>query len=182
MTIESAVAAGSCGPGVAAGAVFDRMAAGYDQRFTRSLIGRAQREAVWEVLASSFHSGDNVLEINCGTGEDAIFLASRGVSVLACDASEQMVAAAEQRLQRESGVLPVVFCQLPTERLHELQPVQKFDGAFSNFSGLNCVADLKQVAASLAGLVEDEDRVRAVFFDAVLLNGDSLLRQPRDVG
>ena len=163
MTLEGAVATNACGSGITAGAVFDRMAAEYDQRFTRSLIGRAQREAVWEVLRSTFHAGDNVLEMNCGTGEDAIFLAGRGVSVFACDASEQMIATAEQRLQGERAALPVVFCQLPTERLQELQPAQRFDGAFSNFSGLNCVADLKQVAASLALLLKDGGRLVLCF-------------------
>jgi hypothetical protein len=47
-----------------------------------------------------------------------------------------------------------MFCQLSTERIGELRPETQFDGAFSNFSGLNCIADLGAVAASLAGLVK----------------------------
>ncbi|HTF69211.1 MAG TPA: methyltransferase domain-containing protein, partial [Edaphobacter sp.] len=83
----------------AAGAAFDRIAQDYDQKFTDSLIGRAQRDAVWKVLRRTFRTNDNILELNCGTGEDAIFLASNGISVFALDASPQMISRAEQRLQ-----------------------------------------------------------------------------------
>ncbi len=137
-----------------AGAVFDQIAMEYDQLFTDSLIGRAQRDAVWKVLTATFKPKDNILELNCGTGEDAIFLGSRGVSLFACDASKQMIAIAEQRLC-DSPAVPVVFCHLPTERIRELNPETMFDGAFSNFSGLNCIEDLGAVATSLTDLVKE---------------------------
>jgi ubiquinone/menaquinone biosynthesis C-methylase UbiE len=141
-------------PVSAAGAAFDRIAQDYDLTFTDSLIGRAQRNAVWKVLTRTFRANEKVLELNCGTGEDAIFLAAKGVSVLALDASPQMIARAEQRLQQNSSQIPVVFCELPTERIGELHPETQFDGALSNFSGLNCISDLDAVASSLAGLVK----------------------------
>src|SRR5258708_13961969 len=126
----------------AAGTAFDQLAADYDQRFTYSIIGRAQRNAVWKILTNTFKANDNILELNCGTGEDAIFLAGRGVSVFACDASQQMIARSEQRLTRQSTLLPVVFCHLPTERISELRPEFRFSCAFSNFSGVKCIRDL----------------------------------------
>jgi len=137
-----------------AGTVFDQLAAEYDQIFTDSIIGRAQRDSIWKILTNTFKANDNILELNCGTGEDAIFLAGRGVSVFACDASQQMIARAEQRLCRKSSILPVVFCHLPTERIGELHPELRFDGAFSNFSGLNCIDDLRAVASALSDLVK----------------------------
>ena len=95
--------------GSAAGAAFDRIAEDYDQRFTDTLIGRAQRDAVWRVLAQTWKKDDRVLELNCGTGEDAIFLAGNGISVLACDASRQMIAKAQQHLKHHPDRLPVFF-------------------------------------------------------------------------
>jgi SAM-dependent methyltransferase len=139
-------------PGFAAGAVFDRLAEGYDHDFTNSRIGRAQRSEVWRVLRKIFSANDSILELNCGTGEDAFFLAAQGTSVFSCDASQQMVLRAEQRLRQCEELLPVVFCQLPTERISELNPPTPFDGVFSNFSGLNCVADLAPLSAGLAKL------------------------------
>src|SRR5258707_15591100 len=78
-------------------AAFDRVAETYDATFTESLIGRAQRNVVWNALQRAFRPGDFVLELNCGTGEDAFFLAKFGISVLACDASPRMIEVAEHR-------------------------------------------------------------------------------------
>jgi ubiquinone/menaquinone biosynthesis C-methylase UbiE len=150
-------------PGSAAGNAFDRIAENYDRIFTDSLIGRAQRDAVWKVLTRTFRRNDNILELNCGTGEDAIFLAGKGISVFACDASQQMVAKAEQRLRHSSPQTSAVFCELPTERIGELHPETQFDGAFSNFSGLNCIADLSVVASSLESLIKQNGRLILCF-------------------
>jgi ubiquinone/menaquinone biosynthesis C-methylase UbiE len=133
--------------------VFDQMASEYDDVFTNSMIGRAQRDAIWVVLTQVFKIGDHVLELNCGTGEDALFLARNGASVTACDASERMIQIATGRLRKEAPAVPVQFNLLPTERIRELNPSTEFDGVFSNFSGLNCVPDLKRTAEDLATLL-----------------------------
>ena len=149
------ITAASAEAGAQAGAAFNRIASTYDVSFTNSLIGRAQRNAVWQVLGRIFSAPDNILELNCGTGEDALHLGSEGISVFACDASLEMIACADQRLTRRLPRPPVVFCHLPTERIDTLNPDQRFDGIFSNFSGLNCVRDLRAVSVALSGLVKD---------------------------
>jgi SAM-dependent methyltransferase len=149
--------------GAHAGQVFDRLATTYDRDFTESLIGRAQRNAVWKEMLKVFHPQDNILELNCGTGEDAFFMASYGISVFACDASQQMILRAEQRLHHKSQSLPVVFCHLSTERIAELSPYRRFDGVFSNFSGLNCIEDLKPVATALSSLLHHNNRLLLCF-------------------
>jgi SAM-dependent methyltransferase len=108
------------------------------------------------VLARTFHAGDRILELNCGTGEDALFLGRHGISVLACDASPEMVAVGERRLLAESIGTAIEFRQLPTEQILHLGATFSFDGVFSNFSGLNCVADLHPTAAALSALVHPE--------------------------
>jgi ubiquinone/menaquinone biosynthesis C-methylase UbiE len=132
---------------------FDSLAAKYDDLFTRSMIGRAQRGVVWDALIDTFEPGSHILELNCGTGEDALFLAGHDVSVLACDASAQMIDTARQRMQSEDPEASIEFQVLATEHLSKLGRQELFDGAFSNFSGLNCVADLHLTAHQLAGLV-----------------------------
>lgn len=134
----------------AVGAAFDTMADHYDDLFTYSIVGRAQREVVWGRAAATFLPGSHILEINCGTGEDALFLANRGIRVTACDASGQMIERAKARKELEAPEASINFRVLPTERLCELPKEPLFDGAFSNFSGLNCVADLRTVANELA--------------------------------
>ncbi len=134
----------------AAGRAFDSVAEAYDGLFTNSLIGRAQRSVVWKRAAALFPAGSRVLELNCGTGEDAAFLASRGVAVTACDVSARMIEQAQQRRVVEGGGGSVEYHVLPSEQIDELPSQQFFDGAFSNFSGLNCVSDLSDVAGQLA--------------------------------
>src|ERR1700739_4400499 len=99
---------------------FDSLAAKYDDLFTRSLIGRAQREVVWDALIDTFEPGAQILELNCGTGEDALFLAEHDVSVLACDASARMIDTARRRMQSEDPEAPIEFRVLATEHLSKL--------------------------------------------------------------
>jgi ubiquinone/menaquinone biosynthesis C-methylase UbiE len=132
---------------------FDSIAANYDDLFTHSLIGRAQRGVVWDVLLDTFEPGAHILELNCGTGEDALFLARHDISVVACDGSEGMIRTARKRQQQEAPDAPIHFKLLPTEQLAELHPGHSFDGVLSNFSGLNCVSHLDPVVWNLASLV-----------------------------
>jgi ubiquinone/menaquinone biosynthesis C-methylase UbiE len=134
-------------------APFDVLADTYDEVFTRSLIGQAQRAQVWRVLELAFSPGQRLLEINCGTGEDALFLAQRGLSVLACDSSPRMIRVARSRKSAEAPGADIEFRLLPTERLNQL-PRDEFDGAFSNFGGLNCVEDMGTAAAELAKVLK----------------------------
>lgn len=126
----------------------------YGEVFAETLIGRMTREVVWEALDAGFKPGSRVLEVNCGTGIDAIHLARRGVSVLACDISPRMVEIARESAE-EAGVHPrPSFRVLPTEQLATLESELKLDGAFSNFCGLNCVQDLPGVGRNLARLIK----------------------------
>ena len=137
---------------VTAAAAFDRVADSYDETFTDSAIGRAQRKQVWTRLLTAFAPGERILELNCGTGEDARFLAERGRSVVACDASSAMIEVARRRTQA-SDLRNLHFAQLANEDLDLMPCEPSFDGAFSNFSGLNCLEDLRPLAMNLAELV-----------------------------
>jgi ubiquinone/menaquinone biosynthesis C-methylase UbiE len=143
----------------AAGIAFDQVAGSYDEVFTHSAIGRAQRSQVWTRLLAAFPPGSRILELNCGTGEDARFLAERGRSIVACDASDSMIEVAKNRVPDNATAANLEFLRLANEDLAQFPGRREFDGAFSNFSGLNCVADLRPVAASLAGLVKPGGRL-----------------------
>src|ERR1700757_746700 len=110
-----------------AGSAFDAIAESYDSLFTMSMIGRTQRAAVWRKAQSVFRAGDRVLELNCGTGIDALFLASLGVKVTACDASPRMIEQAQTQKAMENPWAPVDFRVLCTEHLDELPPDLRFD-------------------------------------------------------
>lgn len=134
---------------------FDTMAADYDRQFTHSLIGRLMREAVWRRMDARFREGDCVLEMNCGTGEDALHLASRGVRVLATDVSAAMVEQTRAKAAASAFGGLIEARQTAWEDLADLAGVSaRFDGALSNFGGLNCVADLHGAAEGLARFIK----------------------------
>jgi SAM-dependent methyltransferase len=128
---------------------FDDLAADYDAQFTAGVIGSRLRRAVWRRLEARFRPGHRVLEVNCGTGEDAVFLGKRGVRVLATDLSAPMVERARRKVAEAGLDDRVEVRQLALEHLEGLD-APPFDGALSNFGGLNCVADLAGTARGLA--------------------------------
>ena len=130
--------------GAVAAALFDRLAARYDALWTTTPIGRAQRDLVWRDMDPLFQPGDRILDIGCGTGEDAAHFAARGLSVYATDPSPAMIQVAAAR-----GGFAVAVRS--AEELAQIGG--QFDGAISNFGALNCVKDLPGVASSLAALV-----------------------------
>jgi ubiquinone/menaquinone biosynthesis C-methylase UbiE len=122
------------------GGGFDALAATYDAGFTQTPLGRRLRARVWACLERHFRPGQHILEVGCGTGEDAIWLAQRGISVTATDASAEMLMVAERKAARAGVAGRVVTRQLALEALAEADFERVFDGLLSDFGALNCVA------------------------------------------
>jgi len=134
---------------------FDTIAERYDATFTWSTIGQVQRDPVWDELKKSFHPGDRILDIGCGTGVDARFLAEHGIDVVACDSSACMLRIAEQRIAGPPKLAGSVQLRLlPAEEVSSLRDVGPFDGAFSNFGAVNCVEDIAKLASDLELLLK----------------------------
>jgi ubiquinone/menaquinone biosynthesis C-methylase UbiE len=126
-----------------AGAAFDRLAARYDDLWTNTEVGRLQRAAVWRDVRPLFHPGDRILDLGCGTGEDAVRFKNAGMHVKAVDSSPEMVRQAHDR-----GVAARV---LSIEDIDCLPGT--FDGVLSNFGALNCVEYMAELRAPLSRLV-----------------------------
>lgn len=143
---------------------FDDAAEGYDRSFTDTWIGREFRAAVWRSIEPLFGSGDRVLELGCGTGEDTVWLARRGVRIVATDASRSMLEKTRAKIAA-ACVEPLV-----ETRMVDLARIEQdsadlrgpFDGVLSNFGPLNCVADRRPVAQALASLVRPGGRAVVV--------------------
>ena len=131
-------------------AAFDELAGDYDTDFTRTALGSALRRLVWSRTDQVFAGASRILDLGCGTGEDALRLAARGASVLGIDAAAAMVAAASEKARRAGCETRAQFRCLPIEQLNHGLSGEVFEGVLSNFGALNCVSDLGQVTADLA--------------------------------
>lgn len=111
---------------------FDKAAHSYDQTFTQTCIGKAQRERVWLYIdRNKFPEKSKVLELNCGTGEDAFRWSERKMNVLATDLSNEMIQVAKSK-----------FPSLAFQRLDirdSGEAMREKDIIFSNFGGFNCL-------------------------------------------
>jgi ubiquinone/menaquinone biosynthesis C-methylase UbiE len=141
-------------------AVFDQFAHDYDEHFG-GILGRMYRRAVWRWLDAAFQPGEMVLELSCGTGEDALHLAERGVQILGTDPSAGMLEVARKKILAENATDRIQLRRLAIEQLPALHGefAGKFSGAFSNFGGLNFVADVPAASRALAELVRPGGRV-----------------------
>ncbi|GAB4424772.1 MAG: class I SAM-dependent methyltransferase [Anaerolineae bacterium] len=135
---------------------FDAFAPAYDAGFTHTRLGRWLRERVWRVLADVSQPGQRVLELACGTGEDALWLARRGLSVVATDGSGLMLRVARGKTTCGGGAGNVAPVRLPLQQIIAgAAPFAgpQFDGVLSNFGGLNTIGDWRGLARGLSLLV-----------------------------
>jgi 2-polyprenyl-3-methyl-5-hydroxy-6-metoxy-1,4-benzoquinol methylase len=128
-------------------AAFDTAARRYDADFTMSQLGVWLRHRVWQVLEGACQPGQRVLELGCGTGEDAVWLARRGVSVVATDASATMLSVAERKAHQAGVRVRIKLAQVDAARL---AVGGTYDAALADFGVLNCVPDRRALGHSLA--------------------------------
>lgn len=131
---------------------FDAEAPGYDQGFGRNPVGLLFRYVFQERLRARLQKGERVLDLGCGTGEDALFLAGQGVFVQAIDVAPGMIERARAKAaERGLGEDRVRFELRAAEDVAGAG--QGFDGAYSGFGALNC-AHLPSVAKGLASALK----------------------------
>ena len=152
-------------------APFDTTAHHYDAEFTQTAVGRLQRSVVWDFLLKNAPPppAARCLELNCGTGTDALWMAQQGYRVLATDISPKMVAVTQAKLQAaglseqaEAAVLDLR--NLSAASLQQVGRSEKPVLVFSNFGGLNCVSptDLQAFGKKIPDLLVPGGRFVAV--------------------
>ncbi len=152
---------------------FDKAAVDYDREFTESSIGRLLRNGVWNylgrVLAGSRRS--DILELNCGTGEDAVFFARRGHRVVATDISPEMLKVAANKIGHTGLKDRVELKEMDIREVSSAFSGRRFDLVFSDFGGMNCLSphDLSAMAGDLTRHLRSGDRFISVVMGKVCL-------------
>jgi len=127
---------------------FSRTAARYDSFADDHPHLTRMREQVYATFARHVPTGSRVLELNAGTGTDAVALARRGYLVHATDVAPGMLARIAPKAAR-TGVTERVSVQACS--FLELGDVwhAPFDAVLSDLGGLNCAPDLSVVARGI---------------------------------
>jgi ubiquinone/menaquinone biosynthesis C-methylase UbiE len=147
---------------------FNVLADTYDAAFTESLIGQAQRNVSYKWLQPLLAAkpGMQLLEINCGTGADAYWMASQGHSVIATDGSPAMIDKAKQKTAITNAAGEPVFQTCAFDELHTTFHNRQFDAIVSNFAGLNCEspAGMTKLSTQLQSLIRPGGYLAVVLF------------------
>lgn len=128
---------------------FDRIADSFDSNLENETTARL-REKLYLIVESLVRPGSIVLDINCGTGIDALHLAHMGYRIWGADISRNMVAAAKRKLKK-SELRNAEFIVSSFDHLSP-EEVPMADLTFSNFGGLNCTSDLVSAASAIAAV------------------------------
>src|SRR5262245_42860700 len=124
------------------------------------------RRQIHEHCLRHFKTGEYILELNCGTGIDALFFATHGMNIHATDISEGMLNELQKKISAGNlqEKITIQKCSFT-----ELEKVEKknFDCIFSDFGGLNCVADIESVIQSFRHLLKPGGIVTLVIMPPV---------------
>jgi ubiquinone/menaquinone biosynthesis C-methylase UbiE len=102
--------------------------------------------------------GDKILELNSGTGIDAVFFAEKGFDVHCTDLSDGMIEQIKRKIEKLKQPGKITFQQCSYTELNKIKG-KKFDFIFSNFGGLNCIPDLKEVTKFFPSLLNNNGRI-----------------------
>ena len=125
----------------------------FDQIYSDDIVINYKRSRVREHLLKYLKAESKILELNAGTGEDAIFLAKLGHSVHATDISSGMLEKLEEKVLSHRLADSVTSELCSYTQLDNLKNKGPFDCIFSNFAGLNCTGDLDVVLSSFGNLL-----------------------------
>lgn len=137
-----------------AATAFTAQAKKFDELYSRNTIIEYKRERVRSHLKKFFQPGDFILELNSGTGDDAIWLAQQNCKVHATDISIGMQEVMKKKIKatKFENLINYEICSFTA--LENLRQKGPFDIIFSNFAGLNCTRDLDKTLTSFSALLK----------------------------
>jgi ubiquinone/menaquinone biosynthesis C-methylase UbiE len=135
-------------------AAFSKQSVIFDAIYSGNTIIQYKRERVRQHVMQYLKPGNAILELNSGTGEDAVWFAQHGYTVHATDIAAGMQQQLKQKvhalgLQDKIGTELISYTQL-----ENLAEQKKYDHIFSNFAGLNCTGELDRVLDHFSDLLK----------------------------
>jgi len=148
---------------------FSRQSAIFDQLYSENKIVQYKRQRVRDHLKQYILPGNFILELNSGTGQDAIWLAQQACKIHATDISAGMQEVIQEKIKTE-GLDDFISYELCSfTQLEDLQQKGPYDMIFSNFAGLNCTGELDRVLASFPALLKPGGTITLVLLPGFCL-------------
>ena len=140
---------------------FSNQAPVFDEISTQNKLSDYLRVIFRNEVLFQLRPKSYILELNCGTGLDAVFFAKHGHRILATDNAPGMIEQIGRKII-ENGFEDQLQAELLS--FHNLNQLEgkKFDHIISNFGGLNCTDDLKDVLLQLPDLLNDRGKITLV--------------------
>jgi len=134
----------------------------FDEIYSANTIINYKRERARSHVLSLLKPASSILELNSGTGEDALFFARQGHRVHATDISTGMQEQLKKKVAShgKGTLVSTEICSYT--QLSHLKNQGPYDHIFSNFAGLNCTDELDKVLASFNGLLKPGGAVTLV--------------------
>jgi ubiquinone/menaquinone biosynthesis C-methylase UbiE len=137
----------------AAEKAFTKQSIIFDELYSSNLIIQYKRKRVRDHVERLIKPNSNILELNAGTGEDAIWFAQHDHSVHATDVSTGMQAKLIEKVKQAglgSKITNEICSFTELDKLYNKGP---YDLIFSNFAGLNCTGELDNVLQTFSSLL-----------------------------
>jgi ubiquinone/menaquinone biosynthesis C-methylase UbiE len=137
---------------------FSKQAPVFDKLNAENKLSEYLRVVYRKEVISKLTPNSKLLELNCGTGLDALFFAAHGHHILATDNAPGMLKQVNQKII-DSNLSP--FIQTKHCSFHDIHSIQEgpFDYILSNFGGLNCTENLQDVLKQMAPLLNKNGKI-----------------------
>ena len=147
---------------------FSRTAEKYDAFADDHPNQSRMRNKVYSHLGRFVPAGSRLLELNAGTGTDAVELARRGYTIHATDIAPGMLERLRNKVQNFDLKGKVTIQQCSFTDLEKVDGAP-YDAIFSDLGGLNCIPDLTPVITQLPKVLHPGGLVTWVLMPPICL-------------
>ncbi len=139
-------------------AAFSKQAPVFDQLYRENKLSEYLRGIFRNEVLSHLSANSSILELNCGTGMDALYFVEKGHHITATDIAPGMIGQLNEKIIQfhlEEKISAQICSFHDIDRLGN----RKFDHIISNFGGLNCTDHLKDVLGKMSALLKPGGKV-----------------------
>lgn len=147
---------------------FSRQANIFDENDSKNPIVQWMRNEVRKQILEILKPQCKILELNAGTGLDAVFFAEKGFHVHATDNAPGMMDVLKEKIISKNLQDKITAQQCSLNNLSIIEE-KNFNHIFSNFGGLNCVENIENIFRNFDKLLAANGTVTLVVMPPVCL-------------